>query len=130
MTLARMTGAVLTLACGAALWAPPASAEDRRTTTIGVRNGASEFSFSLSRTQVKPGPAIIQYHNTGEDPHDLRVQRKGSPTLLATGLTLPGLFETLPLTKLKADSRYLLWCSLDGHRPAGMEATVRVRKRS
>ena len=123
-------GFLLALACGAALWAPPASAEDRRTTTIGVRNGASELSFSLSRTLIKPGPAIIQYHNTGEDPHDLQVQRKGSPSVLATGLTLPGLFDTLPLTKLRADSRYLLWCSLEGHRSAGMEATLKVRKRN
>jgi len=97
-------------------------------TTIGVRNGTSEFSFALSRTRVAPGPAIIQYHNTGEDPHDVLIQRKGSEVILEIGDTDPGDTNTLPETKLKRDSKYILWCSLDGHRDAGMEAALRVRK--
>lgn len=97
-------------------------------TTIGVRNGLSERSFALSRTKVNPGPAIIQYENTGMDPHDLKVQRKGDDEVLETGEKQPDEVGTLNL-RLKADSKYLLWCSLDGHQESGMEASLRVRKR-
>jgi plastocyanin len=108
--------------------AGPASAGDGAT-TIGVRNGASEFSFSLSRTKVKPGRALIQYTNTGEDPHDVRIQRKGSDGLVALPETLPGGVSTFPMMKLKANSTYILWCSLDGHRESGMEADLKVKRK-
>jgi plastocyanin len=116
--------------CVAAAWslAGPASA-GRAPTTIGVKNGVSEFSFTLTRTRVKPGPAIIQYENTGEDPHDVRLQRRGTETVIELPETPPGDVNTFPEVKLKADSRYILWCSLDGHRDAGMEAGLKVKRR-
>jgi plastocyanin len=97
-------------------------------TTIGVRNGATERSFSLSRTKVKPGPAIIQYTNTGEDPHDLKVQRKGGSEIWSIGELGPDDVGSIS-ERLKKDSKYILWCSLDGHRESGMEAVLRVKKR-
>ena len=33
---------------------------------------ANEYSFSLSRTTLKPGTAVIELANFGQDPHDLR----------------------------------------------------------
>ena len=37
---------------------------------------AHEFSFTLSRTTLKPGTAVIELANFGQDAHDLRVQRR------------------------------------------------------
>jgi len=98
-------------------------------TTIGLRNGASEFSFALSRTKVAPGSALIQYTNTGEDPHDVLIQRNGSDDVVAIGETPPGEVNAFPVMKLKAKSKYTLWCSLKGHREAGMEAELKVKKK-
>jgi plastocyanin len=98
-------------------------------TTIGIRNGVSEFSFSLTRTKVKPGPALIQYQNTGEDPHDVRLRRRGSDTVIELPETLPGEVNNFPNLRLKRDSKYIVWCSLDGHREAGMETGLKVKKR-
>jgi len=130
MTRARMAGALagtlLLLATGALAGSASAGGD---ATTIGVRNGTSEFSFSLTRTKVKPGPAIIQYTNTGEDPHDVMIRRRGAENILEIGETLPGDFNTLSVAKLKRDSRYILWCSLEGHREAGMEAVLRVTRK-
>lgn len=109
-------------------FAQPASAGNGPT-TIGLRNGASEFSFALTRTRVKPGPAIIQYQNTGEDPHDVQLRRKGSDNVFSLPETLPSEVNTFPEVKLKQGSIYVLWCSLDGHRESGMEADLKVRKR-
>jgi plastocyanin len=97
-------------------------------TAVGIQNGASERSFSLSRTKVPPGPSIVQYHNTGEDPHDLKIRRKGTEKVLAIGELQSG--EVGELTpKLKPDSKYTIWCSLDGHRQSGMKAVLTVKKK-
>lgn len=95
-------------------------------TTIGVRNGITEFSFALTQTRVNPGPSIIEYQNTGEDPHDLKMKRRGDRRIFSIGELVPGLSARIT-PRLKRDSRYNLWCSLDGHREAGMEAVIRVR---
>ncbi len=120
-----IAGAVLLLLAGGLAGSASAGGG---TTAVGVRNGASEFSFSLSRTKVKPGPAIIQYTNTGEDPHDLQVQRKGDDKVFEVGQLEPDEVGSIS-KRLKESSRYLLWCSLEGHRESGMEAVLRVKKR-
>ena len=130
MSARLAAGAVSAALCLAAGWSLAGSASaGNGPTTIGVRNGTSEFSFVLTRTKVKPGPALIQYENTGEDPHDVRIQRKGSETVVELPETPPGEINTFPEMRLKADSKYIFWCSLDGHREAGMEADLRVKKR-
>jgi plastocyanin len=125
-TAGALAGALLLLATGSLTGA--ASAGDA-TTTIGIRNGSSERSFSLTRTKVPPGLALIQYTNTGEDPHDVRIQRKGSDTVVELPETPSGGVNSFPVMKLKADSKYILWCSLDGHRESGMEADLKVKKK-
>ncbi|MDX6588325.1 MAG: hypothetical protein QOI31_2798 [Solirubrobacterales bacterium] len=119
-----LVGALLLLAGGLA---GSASAGDGPT-AIGVRNGVTERSFTLTRTKVPPGPAIIQYTNTGEDPHDLKVQRKGDDEAWAIGELGPDEVGSIN-ERLKKDSKYVLWCSLDGHRESGMEAVLRTKKR-
>ena len=79
MNARPVAGALAGALCLVAGWslAGSASAGDKPPTTVGLRNGASEFSFTLSRTKVDPGPAIVQYQNTGEDPHDVKILRRG-----------------------------------------------------
>ena len=86
---------------------------------------AKEFSFGLSRVTVKPGPAVIELANFGQDPHDLRLQRVGSRHIAGLGVVAPGARAELSL-KL-ARGRYLLWCSVANHRKLGMRATLVVR---
>jgi uncharacterized cupredoxin-like copper-binding protein len=130
MTAGRIASALaaISLLCAGAIAVP--SAAGGELTTIGLRNGEEERSFYLSRNRVKPGPALIQYTNTGEDPHDVKIKRKGSSNVKALPETQSGEVNTFPVMKLKADSRYILWCSLDGHRESGMEADLRVKQRS
>ena len=104
------------------------SASAGGTTTVGVQNGASERSFVLTRSKVPPGPAIIQYTNTGEDPHDLKVQRKGGDVVWEIGALGPDEVGSIS-ERLKKDSKYILWCSLDGHRESGMKALLRVKRK-
>jgi plastocyanin len=121
------TLAVAGLAIALCAHAAPASASAAAPSRVLVE--ATEFRFTLSRTTVKAGPAIVQLAIRGEDPHDLRLVPAGKVRSSAQPATIP---ETLPgavaewrgkLTK----GRWTLYCSLPGHRAAGMRAALTVR---
>jgi plastocyanin len=95
-------------------------------TTARVQVVAKEYSFALSRTHLKAGPAVIELANFGQDPHDLRLQRVGARHIAGLGVVAPGAQADLSL-KL-APGRYLLWCSVANHRALGMRATLVVTR--
>ena len=92
---------------------------------------ADEHSLMLSRQSIAAGPALIQFLNRGEDPHDLRMRR-----IVRKGVSARRTFavpETRSgdLAELEArlpSGRYRLWCSLPGHEQLGMRATLRVKR--
>lgn len=85
---------------------------------------AQEFRFALSRTRVRAGPAIVELVNMGEDAHDLRLRRVGGTTTVSFPIVRPGGHVDREL-RLRP-GRYLLWCSLPGHRARGMRAVLVV----
>jgi hypothetical protein len=110
------------IAVGAAiagLLAPAAAAPAR----LGVT--AKEFRFSLSRTALQRGPALIELDNLGEDVHDLRLRRIGGTRTYGLPETKPGGRSVLDV-RLRP-GRYRLWCSIADHRKRGMFASFRVR---
>jgi hypothetical protein len=91
---------------------------------------ATEFRFTLSRTTLAPGPAIVQLAINGQDPHDLHLVRldarghaAGRPAKVPE--TLPGAVAEWHGTLTRG--RWKLFCSLPGHERAGMRAVVNVR---
>jgi plastocyanin len=91
---------------------------------------ATEFRFTLSRTTVKAGPAIVQLAIRGEDPHDLRLVRadgrgrtSAKPAVVAE--TQPG--AVAEWRGKLSRGRWTLYCSLEGHKKAGMRAALTVR---
>jgi plastocyanin len=95
---------------------------------VGVT--AREFSLTLSRAAVSPGDGEVEYHNGGEDPHDLQIRRRGTEKVISIGELGPGDTDEADL-RLRKGGRYVMWCStLDGkHRALGMEAELRVKRR-
>jgi len=91
-----------------------------------VQVEAREFSYTLSRQTIRAGSVIIELRNAGEDAHDLRLQRVGGTRVYGTPVVQPGAVYDLALRLLPG--RYVLWCSLPGHRARGMQATLVVRK--
>ena len=120
-------------ACALALGPPAASSAGKQAPDPErVQARGVEFDLTLSRTKLRPGRAIIQFLNAGEDPHDLRIQRldAGGHQIgdeLGFGVIGPGDYDNLD-THLARRARYVLWCSLDDHRQRGMEATLRTRR--
>lgn len=110
----------LVIACALLLAAPASAAAPSR-----LLVEADEWSLVLSRPGVPSGSLIVQLLNRGEDGHDLRLRRVGGGRTVGVSETRPGRTAELRL-RLRRGS-YRLWCSLPGHRAAGMRATLRVR---
>jgi hypothetical protein len=110
------------LSCGATT----AGEASTRSAPSRLLVSGQEYSLTLSRGSVRRGPALIQFLNRGEDPHDLRLRRIGATaarTVSAPELA-PGRLVDLEV-RLRP-GRYRLWCSLPGHRQRGMRALLTV----
>ncbi len=86
---------------------------------------AKEYYYTLSSRTVKSGPAVIQFVNYGEDPHDMRVQRVGGDEDLRHAGHAAG--QIFDLSLKLVPGRYQLWCSIANHRQLGMQALLIVR---
>jgi plastocyanin len=113
---AFVVGAALALAAPASAAAP-----------ARLLVGAKEFRFTLSRTTIKAGPAIIQLQNFGEDDHNLNLKRIGGTRTYRIKTVAPGADVGELETRLAA-GKYKLWCSLADHAARGMRATLTVKK--
>lgn len=82
---------------------------------------ASEMRYDPSSMAVESGDVPVVLRNTGNVIHDLRIEDK--PTFLLEAP--PG--QTATATWALDDGRYRLYCSLPGHRQAGMEGILEVR---
>jgi hypothetical protein len=116
----RLAAAALVLLAGAA----PASAAAPPPARLQV--AAKEFSLTLSRAKLKPGWAIVELANYGEDPHDLRLRRIGGTVTRSIALVQPGDQRSLRAKLLPG--RYKLWCSLADHAARGMHAQLIVAR--
>jgi uncharacterized cupredoxin-like copper-binding protein len=83
----------------------------------------TEFKITLSSTKLKAGAYEFDTKNTGKLSHDLVVDGPGV-TDAKTPLVDPGGSGTLDVT-LKAGT-YDFYCSVPGHKQAGMDVKVTV----
>jgi hypothetical protein len=116
MTRALLAGAVAALVAAPAVAAPPGR----------LQVVAREFSLSLSRAKLRPGAAIVELVNFGQDAHDLRLRRAGGTRTYRIATVQPGGRAHLRLKLLRG--RYVLWCSIANHRALGMQATLLVKR--
>ena len=109
--------------------AEAAGAKSEATTTTASTGGSqrvavreSEFKIQLPKTSLAPGTYTFAVANKGKIEHDLVVTgpggKKGTPTIA------PGSNATLTV-KLEKGS-YDFYCSIPGHKGAGMDQKVTV----
>ena len=106
-----------------AIIAAPASARPDAFSFVQVVE--KEWSLVLSRQSIRAGSVSLELVNFGMDNHDLVVQsaKPGSKPVRYKQLAPRARAEK----RLRvAAGRYLLWCSLPGHKAKGMRATLRV----
>lgn len=124
-----MRRAATAIVCLAAVWlvAIPASAGD---SLSRVQVTGTEYNLTLSHHRTNPGDTIIEFVNSGEDAHDMKIQREGGAEH-AFGVIQAGGDPVDLEMHLKRGATYELWCSLEtpvNHRENGMASTLQVRK--
>lgn len=84
----------------------------------------TEFKITLPAQKVAPGKVTFEVKNTGKIQHDLVVSGPGVSGAAKTPLLTPG--QTAKLTVTLVAGSYTLYCSVAGHRAAGMSAKLTV----
>jgi plastocyanin len=82
---------------------------------------ATEMRYTPSGIAVAAGDVPVVLQNRGTVIHDLRIE--GKPSLLLEASSGQTSTATWPLAK----GRYRFYCSIPGHRAAGMEGVLEVR---
>src|SRR6266542_1526735 len=98
--------------------AQPTASSPRAATTVQVSE--KEFKIMLASTSLKAGRITFDVTNVGTVPHDLVI----AGTSDRTKLIAPG--QTATLTAQLKPGRYELYCSVAGHKQAGMDEKVLV----
>jgi FtsP/CotA-like multicopper oxidase with cupredoxin domain len=83
----------------------------------------SDFKIEVGGTLVAGSDAFVEVRNDGPSPHNLALEVAGHHH---ESTTMPmGSADTVELGSLEPGT-YTLWCTISGHREAGMEATLTV----
>jgi plastocyanin len=103
--------------------APPSSPAAKASAPLKLAaNPAGQLSFDVKQLSAKAGQVRIDFANASPIEHNVTIAQ-GSTVLGATP-TFTGGSKTLTL-KLKPGT-YTFFCSVPGHRQAGMEGTLKV----
>lgn len=84
----------------------------------------TEFKITAPAQKVAPGKVTFEVKNVGKIGHDLVVSGPGVTGAAKTPLLNPGQSATLTVTL--AAGTYTLYCSVPGHRAAGMSTKLTV----
>ena len=88
---------------------------------------AYDFGFILSRPSVRAGRVTVEFLNTGEDAHNLRLKRLHTRDRTLGTRDIERTERVTRTFRLRAGT-WRLFCSLPGHAKAGMKARLRVRR--
>ncbi len=87
-------------------------------------NPEGALSYNTTALSAKAGPVTIDFKNMSEVGHNVTVESSAGATVGATP-TIQGTSKALSLN-LKPGT-YKFFCSVPGHRQAGMEGTITVK---
>jgi plastocyanin len=105
--------------------APPSTTPTSTPAPARLQVTAREFSLTLSRASIAGGPAVVEFVDGGQDPHDLHIRSTGTNAdVFALPVSLPGSHTDQAITL--PPGTYTLYCSLPQHAQLGMQATLTV----
>jgi plastocyanin len=119
-----MTSAVLTAGDeGHKARATPAGAPPASSTLALTADPSGGLSYDVRHATVNAGTDTVQLVNRSPLPHNVTIAQ-GSRTIAATK-TIQG--ATATSTAKLAPGQYVFYCSVPGHRQAGMQGTLTVK---
>ena len=92
--------------------------------SIGADPGG-QLKFTKSSLSAKAGKVAIRFTNSAPVPHNLTIQQGTNGAVVGATPTFSGGTKTLSVN-LKPGT-YTFFCSVPGHRQAGMQGTLTVR---
>jgi plastocyanin len=93
--------------------------------TLQLAADPSQIAYDTTSLSAKAGSVTIDFDNPNDSlPHDVCVEAEGED--LGCSDTVTGSKSTLDLQDLKPGS-YTFSCSVDAHREAGMEGTLKIQ---
>lgn len=84
----------------------------------------SELAYTTKEASAKAGADTINFTNVQSIPHDVAIEDEGGETVAQTEVISEGSDSTK--ANLKAGT-YTFFCTIPGHREAGMEGTLTVK---
>lgn len=94
------------------------------TGTVKVAADPAQLKFTTSSLTAKAGTVTIDFNNPSPIPHDVRIESSSHAQLGGTKQVTSS--STSAQVKLKPGT-YTFYCSVDGHRQAGMQGTLTVK---
>lgn len=140
---AAITATALVTACGSSSSSPANSTPNGSTGTAIAASGAAssaaagggqlsfaadssgQLRFAEAPTTAKAGKTTIKFTNSSSVAHNITVQQGTSGAVVGATSTFAGGTKSLTL-QLKPGT-YTYYCSVPGHRQAGMQGTLTVK---
>ncbi len=117
---APVSGAVLVLSLAWALWPSQPGAG-----AAAVRLSAKEFLFAPKEVTAPPGEVTFVVKNEGAIEHNFVLEDQAKKKAAEIPILEPS--QTLEVKATLQPGTYVIYCSLPGHRDAGMAASLTVR---
>jgi plastocyanin len=83
-----------------------------------------KLEFTTKEATAKPGKVMIDFTNPSPLPHDVAIEEPGGETIAKTEVITGGSDSTTAELK---PGEYTFYCSVPGHREAGMEGKLTVK---
>jgi plastocyanin len=95
-----------------------------KASTLSVQADPSQLAFKEKSLTAKAGKVTIDFKNPASIPHDVRIEENGKD-IGGTKQISNG--EAKATVTLDAGEPYTFFCSVPGHRQAGMEGKLTVK---
>lgn len=92
--------------------------------TVKLAASETELAFDTTELTSKPGKVTIDFDNPSGIPHNVEIESEGGEVLGGTETITSS--EESATVELEAGT-YTFFCSIPGHREAGMEGTLTVK---
>jgi uncharacterized cupredoxin-like copper-binding protein len=93
---------------------------------LSVQLVASEFRFDPREVTAAPGEIAFLVRNQGAIEHNFVLENSARKTVAEIPIIEPG--QALEIQAALQAGTYTMYCSLPGHREAGMVATLKIRE--